>query len=183
MIRTGIWRSPGWSCRRRIRAAGQLHRNLDGQGSAGEQHLGARGGPVRGVPLREYWPVPRRGSGHAGRPAVRRTQPGCPLRQASRIGTTSSGTDNPLAAASSVTENRREARRWRPVRPDRHSAQAARRLFSPQAQAAHRRAWPGRTRPRRCPLPRGHGRTRRAGTGCREPARLCAARADLNVLT
>ena len=98
MIRTGIWRSPG-SCRRGIRAAGQLHRNLDGQGSAGEQYLGARGGPAR-VPLREYWPVPRRGSGHAGRPAVRRTQPECPLRQALRTGTTSSGTDNQLPAAS-----------------------------------------------------------------------------------
>jgi hypothetical protein len=64
------------SFRHGIRAAGQLHRNLDGPGSAGEQYLGARGGPAR-VPLREYWPVPRRGSGHAGRPAVRRTQPEC----------------------------------------------------------------------------------------------------------
>ena len=48
----------------------------------------------------EYWPVPGRGSGHAGRPAVRRSQPECPLRQALRTGTTSSGTDNQRAAAS-----------------------------------------------------------------------------------
>ncbi len=34
-----------------------------------------------------------------------------------------------------------------------------------EPRGAHRRAWPGRTRPRRCPLPRGHGRTRQAGTG------------------
>lgn len=88
-------------------------------GSPGEQHLGARGGPARGVPLRECWPVVRRGSGHAGRPAVRRTQPECPLRQALRTGTTSSGTDNPLAAASSVTGSRRRGYGWRPVRPDR----------------------------------------------------------------
>lgn len=51
----------------------------------------------------------------------------CPLRQASRIVTSDSGTDNQLAAASFVTENRREALyRRRPIRPDRaiHTSRA-----------------------------------------------------------
>lgn len=65
-----------------------------------------------------------------------------------------------------------------------HSAQAGRHLFSP-TRAAKRSSmrWPGPIRSPLCPLPRGHGRTRRMQTGCREPARLCAACADLTVLT
>src|SRR5580704_4706092 len=50
MIRTGIWPSPGWSCRRGIRTAGQLHRNLDGQGSAGEQRCGGPARAAAGIP-------------------------------------------------------------------------------------------------------------------------------------
>jgi hypothetical protein len=119
-------------------AAGHLHRNLDGQGSTGEQHLG-----VLAVQRAAYrygntgWLVPRRGSGHAGKPAAANSA-ACPLRQASRIVTADSGTDNQLAAASSVTENRRETLiggalfgRTGP------STQAGRQLLSP-AQAASR---------------------------------------------
>jgi hypothetical protein len=55
-------------------------------------------------------------------------------------------------------------------------------ICSPR-RGAHRRAWPGRTRPRLCPLPSRPWENSRAGTGCCEPARLCAACADFNVLT
>ena len=53
------------------------------------------------------------------------------------IVTAGSGTDNHLAAASSVTENRREALyRRRPVQPDRPSTQAGRQLLSPTRAAS-----------------------------------------------
>src|SRR5579863_5236039 len=79
----------------------------------------------------------------------------CPLRQASRIVTSDSGTDNQLAAASSVTENRREALyRRRPIRPDRaiHTSRAPAALPGASRKPVHRRVWPSRTRPRRRPF-------------------------------
>jgi hypothetical protein len=41
MIQTGIWRFPVRLTVARLGAVGQLHRNLDGQGSTGDQYLGA----------------------------------------------------------------------------------------------------------------------------------------------
>jgi len=168
------------SCRRGIRAAGQLHRNLDGQGSAGEQHLGARGGPAR-VPLRNT------GLFRVADQVMPEGQPFAGLSQNARFDKLCGSA---LPAPERTTSwQRRAGDREPPPRPmggDPLGRTGIPRkpggVCSPPTRSSST-TWPGRTRPRRCPLPRGHGRTRRAGTGCCEPARLCAACADFNVLT
>jgi hypothetical protein len=135
-------------------AAGHLHRNLDGQDCTGEQHLGAL------AVQRAAYRCGNTGWYRVADQVMPESRPlpdsdACPLRQASQIVTSDSGTDNQLAAASSVTENRREALyRRRPIRPDRaiHTSRAPAALPRCKPQAVHRRVWPSRTRPRRHPF-------------------------------
>jgi hypothetical protein len=151
--RTGIWRSPGWSCRRGTRPAGQLHRHLEGQGSAGG----------RAAPWRPWRSSARATAGvlacsavrirSCGRPAVRRTQnarfvklrgPALPALERTTSWEWRAGDREPLPGPIGGGPFG-----WTGI-PRRPGV-----VCSPR-RGARRQAWPGRTRPRRCTLPQGH---------------------------
>ena len=180
MIRTGICRSPGWSCRRGFALPDNCIAIL------ADRALGA-GSTLAPVTVQRACRCGNTGLFRVADQVMPEGQPFAGLSQNARFDKLCGPA---LPALERTTSwQRRAGDREPPPRPmsgDPLGRTGIPRkpggVCSPPTRSSST-TWPGRTRPRLCPLPSRPWENSRAGTGCCEPARLRAACADFNVFT